>query len=96
MTYTAPGSVNDTLVNAAGQRSNILKLIESNMLDNKLFVASIGDVTLAMTGHNDLDGNAGSSAVALPGSGADSPGGYLSAGLPAGVHRSGRARTRDE
>ena len=40
----------NTFVNAKGQPSLALQLIESKMLNNKLFVASIGGATLAMTG----------------------------------------------
>jgi len=40
----------NTFVNAKGQPSLALQLIESKMLNNKLFVASVGGATLAMTG----------------------------------------------
>jgi len=49
----SPTLLRNTFVTVAGQPSLALQLIESKMLDNKLFVASIGGATLAMTGHTD-------------------------------------------
>ena len=53
----SPQYLRQTFIDTMGQQTDLLKIIQSKMLNNKLFIAAYGAATLAMPGGKDLENN---------------------------------------